>query len=136
MGTVKISKSFFSFKLKSWLGLCICLLTTVAMPSTAIAESVQAKRELALARNYGLAACIIARYPGSALATEADEWAIGLVENGNLPGEAYPALATFVKTAPAPMRTKNGVVLHLQSCLDFANSQTFAKEARKWIERR
>lgn len=113
----------------------ICLLGSLAVLPGATAGPMQINQELELARNYGLAACIIARYPGTALATEADEWAIGLVENGNLPGEAYPALAALVKNAPTPGRTKNGAILHLQSCLDFAKSAAYAKEVRKWLRR-
>lgn len=111
----------------------MCLLCGyLALPVTSAAPVLR-KHELELARNYGLAACIITRYPGTALATEADEWAIGLVENGSLPIEAYPALAALAKNAPKPARTKNGAILHLQSCLDFANSAAYAKEVRKWL---
>ena len=114
------------------IGIIVSLLTTSTHAAAAAPKQIQ--HELVLARNYGLAACIIARYPGTALAHEADEWAIGLVEDGNLPGEAYPALAEFVKKAPNPKRTKNGVILHLQSCVDFVNSDMFAQQVKKWIK--
>ena len=71
------------------MGVMVSILAATS-PAT-IAAPNQIQHEMVLARNYGLAACIIARYPGTPLAHEVDEWAIGLVEDGNLPGEAYPA---------------------------------------------
>jgi hypothetical protein len=81
--------------------------------------------EMAQARDYVLAACIIDRYPSTPLATEADAWAGGLVEAGSLPAKAYPALAKLAKSAPPFRKTQNGTIMRLQGCVDFVNGSDF-----------
>jgi hypothetical protein len=83
-------------------------------------------RDLALARDYVFAACVIDRYSGSSLASEAEAWASGLVEQGHLAAAAYPALAQWARTAAEPGTTRNGVAMRLQSCFDFTNAQGFS----------
>jgi len=91
--------------------------------------------ELALARNYVLAACVMARYAGSPLADEADAWATGLVERGSLPGIAYPALAELARSAPEPARTRDGTPMRLQSCMDFVHARDFGLRVQRALER-
>jgi hypothetical protein len=82
-----------------------------------------ATKELEIAREYVFAACLMRRFPDSELAKEADAWASGLVENGNLPAEAYPKLAEIGRTkAPAPLMSSARVPLRFQSCLTLYNS--------------
>jgi hypothetical protein len=105
------------------------LLPTAAMlflSTTVIAAEQLTTSETAQARNYVLAACIMDRYAGMPLASEANAWAGGIVENGSLSAEAYPALAQLAKSAPAPGITQNGMTMRLQSCVDFINSTEFA----------
>ncbi len=90
------------------------------------------QKELELARNYVLAACIMDHYPGTPLANEADAWAAGLVEDGSLPIEAYPALARLAKSAPQAKTTQKGVILRLQSCVDFVNNKGLSKRIENW----
>jgi hypothetical protein len=87
--------------------------------------------EVLQARNYVLAACIMDRYAGMPLSTEADAWASGLVENGSLPADAYPALALLAKSAPKPGITQNGIKMRMQSCIDFINSRSFLKRVKR-----
>lgn len=98
------------------------------------ADSKYSANELALARDYVFAACIIDRYPGTPLALEADAWAGGLVEYGNLGASAYPQLAQWAKTAPKPSATRTGIEMRLQSCVDFVNSQGFIMRLRAIIK--
>jgi hypothetical protein len=87
--------------------------------------------EVLQARNYVLAACIMDRYAGTPLSTEADAWASGLVENGSLPADAYPALALLAKSAPKPGITQNGITMRMQSCIDFINSRSLLKRVKR-----
>ena len=100
------------------------MLVFVSPPQAHAAESLPAS-DLGLARDYVFAACVIYRYPGSPLASEAEAWAGGLVERGHLAAEAYPALTQWAHTAPEPGTTRNGLAMRLQSCLDFVNARGF-----------
>jgi hypothetical protein len=91
--------------------------------------------DLAQARNYVLAACVMARYAGSPLAEEADAWAGGLVERGSLPGAAYPALAELARSAPEPALTRDGTPMRLQSCVDFVQAPGFASKVQRVLQR-
>ncbi len=114
------------------------LLQTAAilfLSTTAIAAEKPTSSEMAQARNYVLAACIMDRYAGTPIATEADAWAGGLVENGSLSAESYTALAQLAKSAPAPGVTQNGMQMRLQSCIDFINSNELAMRLKKTLRR-
>jgi len=87
--------------------------------------------EMLQASNYVLAACIMDRYAGTPLSTEADAWASGLVENGSLSAGVYPALALLAKSAPNPGITQNGITMRMQSCIDFVNSRNFFKRVKR-----
>lgn len=91
--------------------------------------------ELAQARNYVMAACVMVRYAGSPLAEEADAWAAGLVERGSLPGAAYPALAELARSAPEPSRSRDGTPMRLQSCMDFVHSPGFGPQVQRVLQR-
>lgn len=107
----------------------------VFLSTTAISAEKPTSSEIAQARNYVLAACILDRYTGTPIATEADAWAAGLVESGSLSAEAYPALAQLAKSAPAPGITQNGVTMRLQSCVEFINSKEFAIRLKNSLSR-
>ena len=81
--------------------------------------------------SYVLAACVIDRYPGTPLATEANVWAAGLVERGNLPAQAYPELAGLARTSPVPGVSRDGIAMRLQSCVDFVNQRDFSSRLRQ-----
>ncbi len=79
--------------------------------------------DLALARDYVLAACLIQKYPGTALAEEAEVWAEGLVEHGNIDAGIYPDLAEIARNdAPQPLVSRSGKTMLLQSCIQLYNS--------------
>lgn len=101
---------------------------SIALMSTGAAKAGRSKisaHELALARDYVFAACVIDRYAGTPLAAEAEAWAGGLVEHGNLPANAYPSLARLALTVPAPGVTQNGTAMRLQGCFDFIHDSRF-----------
>ncbi len=110
----------------------VALLTSSqAMQATAATS----RADLALARDYVLAACVMQRYADTPLAAEADAWAGGLVEQGHLPAEAYPALAQLARSAPAPGKTQGGVAMRLQSCVDFVHGPAFAAQLQRALKR-
>jgi hypothetical protein len=114
-----------------WMRLTTISIVLGVILFTAVSTSASAapklrSRDLALARDYVFAACVIERYPNTPLATEADAWATGLVEQGGLAPDAYSALARFAHTAPESSITRNGMVMRLQSCIDFINAQGFS----------
>lgn len=104
----------------------LCILSTPVF-----AEPKISRQEFAIARNYVFAACVINRYKGSPLADEADAWASGLVEQGNLPAEMYSKLANLAQSAPMPEITRNGVSMKLQSCVEFIDSSKFEIQLKK-----
>lgn len=97
------------------------------------AASKSSKQELALARDYVLAACLVERYKASPLEAEAQTWAGGLIEFGNLPIEAYSALAQFAKRAPAPSLEPNGVKLNIKGCVDLIHAPGFESQLKKTL---
>lgn len=113
-----------NFKLMGALVSCGC---------TVVAAGQVPEKELLLAKRYVLAACINDRYPGTALANEADAWASALIEDGNLPGEAYLALTKLAKSAPPPMATQNGTPMRLEGCLDFVERKDVIDKIKRRI---
>jgi hypothetical protein len=107
----------------------------LAAGSAMAAPGSMSAADLAQARNYVMAACVMARYAGSPLAEEADAWAAGLVERGSLPGAAYPALAELARSAPEPARTRDGTPMRLQSCMDFVQARDFGQRVQRALER-
>ncbi len=93
------------------------------------------EKEFILAKHYVLAACVVARYPGTPLAKEADAWAGVLVEEGSLGAAAYPALSKLGHSAPAPAATQFGVVLRLASCAEFVARDDVAAKIRSAMGR-
>jgi len=83
------------------------------------------------AKEYAFAACVMYRYDGSPLASEADAWAAGAIENGNLSVDNYAAIAALAKNAPAPGMTQDGVPMKLRGCFDFVNSNEFLAKVKK-----
>lgn len=80
-----------------------------------------------MASDYVMAACLIDRYAGTPLAEEADIWAQGLVEQGDLPADAYARLAELVKLAPEPGESSNGTMMLMSSCMSLYNSPELKK---------
>ena len=113
------------------LGTLISLSTAVVMANAA---SKLRSDDLALARDYVLAACVMDRYAGTPLAAEANAWATGLVERGNLLAEAYPALAGLARVSPTPGVSSDGIAMRLQSCVDFVNRRDFSSRLRKVLQ--
>lgn len=71
------------------------------------------------------------RYDGSPIASEADAWAAGAIENGNLSIENYAAIAALAKNAPVLGMTRDGVPMNLRGCFDFVNSNEFLANVKK-----
>jgi hypothetical protein len=117
--------------LKPWI-----VVTTITMLSPlqiANAASSSASRELALARDYVLAACLVERYKANPLEAEAQTWAGGLIESGNLPVEAYSALAQLAKRAATPSLEHNGVKLNIKACVDLIHGKGFDLQLKKTL---
>lgn len=91
---------------------------------------------LRLASDYVLAACLIQKYAGSALAEEAEIWAQGLVEQGNLPADAYPKLAGLVSLAPEVGQSSTGKMMLMRSCVDLYNSPDAKAQIRQIVAAR
>ncbi len=113
--------------------MCIFLMLEVT-PSSFAASKVKADRILQ-AKNYIFAACMINSYKGEAIAVEAEIWAGGLVENGNLSAANYVALADLAKTAPLPGVAQQGAVMRLQNCIEFSNSPKVLEKAKVVLSR-
>jgi hypothetical protein len=115
---------------KAALALC---LVGVAVSAPCESKSVS---DQALAREYVLAACIMDRYPNAEIAREAEVWAEGLVERGTVPAEAYGKLAELAHAdAPAPLQSRSGVRMLLQSCVELYDSPALAKKIAKLVRR-
>ena len=93
------------------------------------------QKELQIAKDYVLAACIGSQYVGTALDNETDAWAAMLVDAGSLPGDAYPKLEKLAKSAPPPLVSQWGVVLRLKRCVDFINSPETSTKISKALAR-
>lgn len=92
--------------------------------------------DVALARDYVFAACIIDRYSGTPLAAEAEGWASGLIEAGKIPGEAYADLAEIAKSAPEPLQSSSGTKMQLQSCTRLYHDPAVLKRIKAIVSRR
>lgn len=108
---------------------------TVVVGKPALAAPKPNPDELLQAKNYVLAACLINRYPNTPLASEAQAWAGGLVEFGNLPAAAYVTMAKLVQTAPPPGMAQQGLIMKLQNCVDFSNSKAVLTQLEKIVLR-
>lgn len=108
----------------------------LATSSLVFAKEKPGEKQQNLARDYVLASCIIHAYPNTPLATEADIWAAGIVEQGGgLRYDDYPALAALVKQAPAPLSSQQGVTMRMQNCVEFVRSAHFTSLLRKTLKR-
>ena len=111
-----------------WLGM--------AMTADAAPQRSGSGDEAALARDYVLAACLIHRYQGSAIAAEAEIWAQGLIEQGGLPADTYSKLVDLARrTAPEPRLSKAGTPMLMQSCMQLYNSQALQAQIRRLLSR-
>ena len=97
----------------------------------AINKTTALEEEVALAKDYVLANCLIQKYRGTPIASEAEVWAGGLVEKGNQPAETYPKLAKIAQAeAPEPGISQNGTLMRMQSCVELYNNPTIQAEIR------
>lgn len=103
--------------------------------TTAANTAPLSQRDLQLAKDYVLAACIGAQYVGTALDNETDAWAAMLVDAGSLPIGAYNKLDKLAKSAPPALISQRGVVLHLKRCVDFVNAPDMPAKIQKAIGR-
>lgn len=117
--------------LNPWL--LVAIIAVVVPFQQATAATGTPKRELALARDYVLAACLIERYRATPLEAEAQTWAAGLIESGTLAIGAYAALAKLVKRAAAPSLEPNGVKLNIAACMDLIHAPGFDAILRKTL---
>lgn len=102
----------------------------------AFAKEKPGEKQQNLARDYVLASCIIHAYPNTPLASEAEVWATGIVEQGGgLRYDDYPALAALVKQAPAPLSSQQGLTMRMQNCVEFVRSAHFTSLLRKTLKR-
>lgn len=103
---------------------------------TARAASDSMLSQFAQARDYVFSACLIEGYRGSSIAAEAEVWAGGLVERGNLSGDLYPKLAQLVQSLTPPAQTsKNGTPMIMQSCIALYNSPALQKKIAHILSR-
>lgn len=93
------------------------------------------QKELQLAKDYVLAACIGSQYTGTVLDNETDAWAALLVDAGSLPADAYPKLEKLAKSAPPAIVSQRGVVLRLKRCVDFINAPETISKIKKSLAR-
>lgn len=123
-----LNQTYLHFRVATALALaCAFPATQAAQPSTA---------DIAQARDYVFAACLIDKYSGSPVAAEAEVWAGGLVERGSLSGEAYPELAQLAKRlAPLPQTSSNGMPMLMQSCVALYNSPTLRKKITQLLRK-
>ena len=89
--------------------------------------------QLQMASDYVFAACLIEKYADSPLAEEAEVWAQGLVEHGDLAAEAYPRLASLVKLAPEPGTSSSGKLMLMSSCIALYSDSSTNAEVRKIV---
>lgn len=87
-------------------GLLFQMATIAFVTTTTIATEKPTTKDMAQARNYVLAACIIDRYSGTPIATEADAWASGLVENGACQRRLIPHWHNLLNLPPLPAPLK------------------------------
>lgn len=114
--------------------LAVALAAVMAAGAAAAQASALRPAELAQARDYVLAACPMARYPGTPLAAEAETWAGGVVEHGSLPGTAYAALNDLVKAVPEAPHAKDGTPMRLQSCFAFVQARDFPSRVQRALK--
>lgn len=89
------------------------------------------EQDLKLAKDYVLAACIGAQYPGTFIDNETDAWAAALIEDGAISIHSYPKLEHLAKSAPPAQTSQTGVILKLKRCVDFINMPDFDAKLRK-----
>lgn len=126
----------------SWLrsvvaGAAVVLVLVAGLESAAELRERTPAQDLALAREYVFAACLIEKYRGSPLAAEAEVWAQGLVERGAIPAESYAGLAQIARNdAPQPLQSKNGTAMLMQSCMQLYNSAALSSKITKLLRAR
>lgn len=118
-------------------GVTRTLFALVSLTATAAAAPRQQADDSALAQDYAFAACLIQKHKGSPIAAEAEIWAQGLVERGNIPAQAYAKLAEFAqRNAPEPQSSRSGTPMILESCVRLYNSPALRGEIRKLLRKK
>jgi hypothetical protein len=111
-------------------------ISIVMSTADAAPRSKKLSTEAALARNYVFASCLIDKYSGSPLASEAEVWAGGLVEHGNIAADLYSELAQLAQTlAPTPQVSKNGTPMLMESCMALYNNPTLHEKIDRILKR-
>jgi len=77
--------------------------------------------EVAIARDYVLASCLIKRYPGSSVANDAEAWAAALIQRGHISADSYARLAHLADTPPVAL-SSDGAPISLMDCMALYNS--------------
>lgn len=113
-----------------WIGLTVAGLFS----APAISAKQPSSKDVAEARSYVLAVCIVNQYKGEPLALEADAWAAGLVENGHFAAATYVALSDLARTAPPAGVSREGIVMRLQTCIEFANSRQLGIQLNRALQ--
>jgi len=80
----------------------------------------KADPEVAIARDYVLASCLIKRYPGSPVAADAQVWARGLIEQGHVAADSYARLARLADAEPVAV-SSDGAPVPLLDCMTLYN---------------
>jgi hypothetical protein len=109
----------------------ICILiasSAVFLPATASTSRNQSL--MSQVKEYAFASCIFEKYKDNSLSFEADAWASGIIENGNLKIEAYSQLSELSKNTPEVGTTQRGASMKLEACFKFINSSEFERNAR------
>jgi hypothetical protein len=111
------------------LALAASTLAGVAAPGRA-----KPNPEVAIARDYVLASCLIKRYPGTPVAADAQVWAGGLIEQGHIDADSYARLAQLAVTEPAAV-SRDGARVPLLDCMTLYNDPKLPGRIAKAIRR-
>ena len=78
--------------------------------------------DLHYAQQYIMASCVIKRYHGQPISSEASGWAGGVLENSSFSIEQYQLLARIGENTEATDINKNGQIVNIQTCFNLAAS--------------
>ncbi|MFL6626472.1 MAG: hypothetical protein ACJ8G1_08525 [Vitreoscilla sp.] len=90
------------------------------LPAVAAPLRARLDPEVAIARDYVLASCLIKRYPDTPVAADAQVWAGGLVEQGHIAADRYARLAQLAVTEPSAV-SRDGAPVPLLDCMTLYN---------------
>lgn len=114
------------------IGAGVALALTVLSGTAAPAARARPDPEIAIARDYVLASCLIKRYPGTPVAADAQTWAAGLVEQGHIPADSYARLARLADVPPQAVSSA-GAPVPVLDCVTLYNSPKLPRLIAKAI---